>query len=210
MSRATVSLRSLALAAPVLAAVAAVAQDAAAVAATPATSAVNPLHWLVGAAVLQALVIAALGNILSTMGGNSSAWVKALSKTGSRGIVLPLFLSVAVAANAQEFRGTDDTIATDHLVWILVLLNAFLFAVIAVQLLLLRQTIQPTPRGARPYLCPETFMETTRGKRKSQTISGSTKGATKPPEAASTCTGISKPVSFSSSSRAAQISATGS
>lgn len=139
MSRATVSLRSLALAAPVLAAVAAVAQDAAAVAATPATSAVNPLHWLVGAAVLQALVIAALGNILSTMGGNSSAWVKALSKTGSRGIVLPLFLSVAVAANAQEFRGTDDTIATDHLVWILVLLNAFLFAVIAVQLLLLRQ-----------------------------------------------------------------------
>lgn len=38
----------------------------------------------------------------------------------------------------------------------------------------------------RPYLCPETLMLTTLGRRKSHSRSGCTKGATKPPLAAST------------------------
>ena len=53
-------------------------------------------------------------------------------------------------------------------------------------------------------------MDDTRGSRKSHSRSGSRKGATKAPEAPSTCTGTFRPVRSWRSSSAAQISATGS
>ena len=53
-------------------------------------------------------------------------------------------------------------------------------------------------------------MDFTRGRRKSQSRSGWRNGATKPPLAASTWIGMSRPVSFWSASSASLISATGS
>ena len=73
-----------------------------------------------------------------------------------------------------------------------------------------RITIQPTPGYTRPYLCPDELMECTRGSRKSHSSSGSMNGATKPPEAPSTWTGMSQPFSCCTVSRASQISLTGS
>src|ERR1035441_4273991 len=54
--------------------------------------------------------------------------------------------------------------------------------------------IHPTPGNTRPYLWPDVLMDFTRGRRKSQTISGCRKGATKAPLAPSTWIGISSPV----------------
>ncbi|EKI68889.1 hypothetical protein ECEC1737_2155, partial [Escherichia coli EC1737] len=54
---------------------------------------------------------------------------------------------------------------------------------------------QPQPSGARPNLWPEALIDFTRGRRKSQTISGATNGARKPPLAASMCMSMSIPVS---------------
>ncbi|MBK9421274.1 MAG: c-type cytochrome [Flavobacteriales bacterium] len=96
-------------------------------------------YLFLGLATLQVLVIMALSSILSAVGGNGSLWAKALSKTGMRAVMLPALLSIAVAANAQEFRGADNTIQSDHLTLLLLLVNAFLFVVILTQLLLLKK-----------------------------------------------------------------------
>jgi len=49
-----------------------------------------------------------------------------------------------------------------------------------------RQITQPTPTYARPYLCPDVLIETTRGILKSHTNLGVAKGAMKAPDAPST------------------------
>src|SRR4029079_14262005 len=49
------------------------------------------------------------------------------------------------------------------------------------------------PGEVRPYLCPLTLIDTTRGSRKSHSRSGCRNGPTKPPLAASTCTGRLSP-----------------
>ncbi len=59
------------------------------------------------------------------------------------------------------------------------------------------------PSGARPNLWPDALIDFTRGRRKSQTRSGSTNGAMKPPLAPSTWIGMSSPVSACSLSSAA-------
>jgi hypothetical protein len=59
-------------------------------------------------------------------------------------------------------------------------------------------------------LCPETLIDLTIGSRKSQTSSGYRKGATKPPLAASTWTGTSRPVSELWATTASWISLIGS
>src|SRR5215217_5184096 len=73
-----------------------------------------------------------------------------------------------------------------------------------------RQMAQPTPGYTLPYLWPEVLIEATRGRRKSHTKSGSRKGAIMPPDAPSTWIGTSRPVRSCSSSKASEISATGS
>src|SRR3954447_9874650 len=73
-----------------------------------------------------------------------------------------------------------------------------------------RQTTHPTPGYTSPYLWPDALIEATRASWKSQTRSSSTNGATNAPEAPSTWTGMSSPVSASKASSASQISSTGS
>lgn len=74
----------------------------------------------------------------------------------------------------------------------------------------LRQMTQPTPGYTSPYLWPEALIDFTRSSAKSQASPGSRNGATKPPDAASTCSGTSGPPPAASASRAAAISCTGS
>ena len=61
-----------------------------------------------------------------------------------------------------------------------------------------------------PYLCPDTLIDFTIGRRKSHFTSGCRKGATNPPLAASTCTGTSNPVSALLATTASWIASIGS
>lgn len=95
------------------------------------------LYALLALAVVQVIFIISLAGIMRTMGG-AGGWVKRLVEKGGRGAALAAMLFVAGAANAQAYQGDDHMMTHHQAFWWLVVINAFLFIVMLVQLNILR------------------------------------------------------------------------
>lgn len=136
----------------------ALAQDAPALAA-PASEAGTPsLHlWLLGLAMLQTVLIIALGSILRTLAGPGPQWAKLFGNNGTRALVLlPLLLAMG-HAQAQAYVAPATGISEQAMSWLLVALNLLLAFVIAFQLRMLRHLTRlfTAPAAAmEPALAP--------------------------------------------------------
>ena len=109
-----------------------------AVAPTSATADLN--SWLLGIAILQAVLILAFSSILSTLSGPGPHWSKFFNSTGTRTLVLlPLLLLVGGTAQAQAYPGPDHAISELSLFWLLVMLNALLLFVLLFQIKLIHR-----------------------------------------------------------------------
>lgn len=94
----------------------------------------NLLYALVALAVMQVIFIASLASIMRTMGG-PGGWIKKLiSERNKAPVLLPVLLLTSTSASAQAFKGNGDEISSYHAFWFLLIINAFLFIVLLVQL----------------------------------------------------------------------------
>ena len=96
--------------------------------------------WLLGIAILQAVLIIAFSSILSTLSGPGPHWSKFFSSTGTRTFVLvPLLVLVGGTAQAQAYPGPDHAISELSLFWLLIMVNALLLFVLFFQIKLVHR-----------------------------------------------------------------------
>lgn len=132
------------------------AQDpVAASAATHASSTSSVNQWLLGIAILQAVLILVFSNILRTLSGPGPHWSKFFNSTGARTLVLlPLLVAVGSTAQAQAYHGPDNAISEQSLFWLLVMVNALLLFVLLFQMKLvhglMRLLVAPSETQEEP------------------------------------------------------------
>lgn len=113
----------------------AVAQDA--TMPTPSTSSssgIDPNYLLMGAALLQVVILLSLNSVMRLLGGSGKAWTDRARRTTSAVLVL---LLVTSSLDAQAAPGPTQW-TSNQLFYVLVLVNVFLFILILAQVNLLR------------------------------------------------------------------------
>ncbi len=113
----------------------AVAQDA--TMPTPSTSSssgIDPNYLLMGAALLQVVILLSLNSVMRLLGGSGKAWTDRARRTTSAVLVL---LLVTSCLDAQAAPGPTQW-TSNQLFYVLVLVNVFLFILILAQVNLLR------------------------------------------------------------------------
>lgn len=96
------------------------------------------IYALVLLAVVQVIFIVTLGGIMRTMGA-TSLWAKALkAKAGRAAAVLALVLLATHGAYAQTYKGNEPPLDNYGTAWVLIGANIFLFALLLVQVNLVR------------------------------------------------------------------------
>lgn len=135
--------RALTFAALVTLTLGAAAQDAPAAPATepfiPVSGTVN--YVMMGLAVVQVVLILAMSSILRTMMG-STGWMRKLTERTTKAAVLLPLLMLAGSAHAQAYMEPRTTMNHQELFYLLLVINAFLFIVLMVQINLLRGTMR--------------------------------------------------------------------
>ncbi|MBL8000706.1 MAG: c-type cytochrome [Flavobacteriales bacterium] len=114
----------------------AVAQDAAAAAtvATGSSTGINPNYLLLGAAILQVVIIISLNSVMRLLGGSGKVWTARMQRTSTAALVLLLFTG---AQDAQAATGPTQW-TSNQLFYVLIVVNVFLFILLLAQVNLLR------------------------------------------------------------------------
>ncbi len=113
----------------------AVAQDAAAAPANvDSTAGLDPNYLLLGAAILQVVILISLNSVMRLLGGSGQVWTARMRK-GATAVLVLLFLSSGHDAVAAP---GPTTWTSNQLFYVLVAVNVFLFALVLGQVNLLR------------------------------------------------------------------------
>lgn len=109
------------------------AQDAAATG-MDSSAGIDPNYLLLGAAILQVVIIISLNSVMRLLGGSGKVWTARMQRTSGTALVLLLFLS---ANDAQAAPGATQW-TSNQLFYVLVVVNVFLFILMLAQVNLLR------------------------------------------------------------------------
>jgi cytochrome c oxidase cbb3-type subunit 3 len=111
----------------------AVAQTASTTAAAP-SGGIDANYLLLGAAILQVVIILSLNSVMRLLGGSGRVWSDRARKAGTAALVL---LMMVGTTEAQAAAG-PTTWTSNQLFYVLVVVNVFLFIVLLAQVALLR------------------------------------------------------------------------
>jgi len=125
------------------------AQAAATAADTASSSGFNPNFLLLGAAILQVVVILSLNSVMRLLGGSGKVWTDRARKAGTAALVL---LMITGTSDANAAMGPTQW-TSNQLFYVLVVVNLLLFVLMLAQVNLLRnmtRTLVGRPEDEAP------------------------------------------------------------